>query len=122
MRRGLAGGVADRAVDIGDDTVRPTTEVAVGCFRPAPRNAAKSRRLAAVVGTLPSLAHFLESIRLGPRPYERPGRARNAVGPAADGEDFWHSPNLRNHLGDPSFSVDEDTLAVAERFRVVERL
>lgn len=37
-------------------------------------------------------------------------------------ERFWHSPEFRNHVGDPTFTIDDDTLAVTERFRVVERL
>ncbi|MFH8403862.1 ASCH domain-containing protein [Streptomyces sp. NPDC018019] len=40
----------------------------------------------------------------------------------ADHESFWHGPQMREALGDPEFSVDDDTLVVAERFRVVERL
>ncbi|RKR88899.1 uncharacterized protein YhfF [Micromonospora pisi] len=36
-------------------------------------------------------------------------------------EQFWHSAEYRDFLGDPSFSVDDDTRAVAQRFRVVER-
>ncbi|MFJ7208592.1 ASCH domain-containing protein [Streptomyces sp. NPDC098789] len=35
-------------------------------------------------------------------------------------EEFWHSAPVREELGDPGFTVDEDTLVVAERFRVVE--
>ncbi|MFI7542679.1 ASCH domain-containing protein [Actinoplanes sp. NPDC049599] len=34
-------------------------------------------------------------------------------------EDFWHSPEARAELGDPAFTVNDDTLMVAERFRVV---
>ena len=34
-------------------------------------------------------------------------------------EDFWHSPEARAELGDPAFTVDDDTLMVAERFRLV---
>lgn len=34
-------------------------------------------------------------------------------------EGFWHSGPLRAELGDPAFTVDDDTLVVAERFRVV---
>ena len=34
-------------------------------------------------------------------------------------EDFWHSEQLREALGDPGFTVDDDTLVVAEEFRVV---
>jgi uncharacterized protein YhfF len=34
-------------------------------------------------------------------------------------EDFWHSPQARAELGDPAFTVDDDTLMVAERFRLV---
>ncbi|GAA2320703.1 ASCH domain-containing protein [Streptomyces caniferus] len=37
-------------------------------------------------------------------------------------EDFWHGPDVRRELGDPEFTVDDDTLVVLERFRVVERL
>jgi uncharacterized protein YhfF len=37
-------------------------------------------------------------------------------------EQFWHSPEMRSYLGDPAFAVDDDTMAVAERFRLVERL
>lgn len=34
-------------------------------------------------------------------------------------EDFWHSDEMRQALGDPDFAVDDDTEAVLERFRVV---
>lgn len=37
-------------------------------------------------------------------------------------EDFWHSPELRGALGDPSFTVADDTPVVMERFRLVELL
>lgn len=37
-------------------------------------------------------------------------------------EDFWHSDPMRAALGDPGFTVDDDTLVIAERFRVTERL
>ncbi|WP_088979428.1 ASCH domain-containing protein [Micromonospora coxensis] len=37
-------------------------------------------------------------------------------------EQFWHGPDYRGWLGDPEFTVDDDTPAVLERFRVVERL
>jgi uncharacterized protein YhfF len=33
-------------------------------------------------------------------------------------EDFWHSPEVRAELNDPTFTVDDDTLMVAERFRL----
>jgi len=36
-------------------------------------------------------------------------------------ERFWHSPEARAELGDASFSVNDDTLVVAERFRLVHR-
>ncbi|MGH3157663.1 MAG: ASCH domain-containing protein [Streptosporangiaceae bacterium] len=35
-------------------------------------------------------------------------------------EDFWHSAEVRAELGDPGFTADDDTLVVAERFRLVE--
>ncbi|WP_371612146.1 ASCH domain-containing protein [Streptomyces clavifer] len=37
-------------------------------------------------------------------------------------EAFWQGEEMREALGDPSFTVDDDTMVVAERFRVVERL
>jgi cysteine synthase len=35
-------------------------------------------------------------------------------------ERFWHSAEVRESLGDPGFTVDDDTLIVAEAFRLVE--
>ncbi|SDJ93324.1 ASCH domain-containing protein [Streptomyces indicus] len=35
-------------------------------------------------------------------------------------ERFWHSPEVLADLGDPAFRVTDETLVVAERFRVVE--
>ncbi|MCX4727528.1 ASCH domain-containing protein [Streptomyces sp. NBC_00963] len=37
-------------------------------------------------------------------------------------ERFWHGDEMREALRDPEFTVDDDTMIVAERFRVVERL
>ena len=34
-------------------------------------------------------------------------------------EEFWHSAELRKALEDPTFTVDDSTLVVLERFRVV---
>ncbi|MFG1866935.1 ASCH domain-containing protein [Micromonospora arborensis] len=34
-------------------------------------------------------------------------------------ETFWHSAEVRAELGDPGFTVDDDTLVVTERFRLV---
>ncbi|OEU96580.1 ASCH domain-containing protein [Streptomyces oceani] len=36
-------------------------------------------------------------------------------------EDFWHSAELRASLGDPEFTVDDETLVVTERFRLLVR-
>jgi uncharacterized protein YhfF len=35
-------------------------------------------------------------------------------------EGFWHSAEVRESLGDPGFTVDDDTLIVAETFRLLE--
>lgn len=35
-------------------------------------------------------------------------------------ERFWHSAEVRESLGDPDFTVNDDTLVVAESFRLVE--
>ncbi|MET7425004.1 ASCH domain-containing protein [Dactylosporangium sp. NPDC005555] len=37
-------------------------------------------------------------------------------------EEFWHGEDYRGWLDDPAFTVDDDTTAVLQRFRVVERL
>jgi uncharacterized protein YhfF len=34
-------------------------------------------------------------------------------------ERFWHSGEVRAELSDPDFTVDDDTLVVVERFRLV---
>jgi uncharacterized protein YhfF len=34
-------------------------------------------------------------------------------------ESFWHSDQVRAELGDPAFTVDDDTLVVAEQFRLI---
>lgn len=36
-------------------------------------------------------------------------------------ERFWHSTEARDALGDPGFTVDDDTLVVAQTFRLVSR-
>jgi uncharacterized protein YhfF len=35
-------------------------------------------------------------------------------------ERFWHSAEMRQALGDPAFTVGDDTLVVASEFRLVE--
>lgn len=37
-------------------------------------------------------------------------------------EEFWHSPDMCNAMGDPEFRVDDDTLLVLQRFRVIAKL
>lgn len=37
-------------------------------------------------------------------------------------ESFWHSAQMREALGDPDFTVNDDTAVVAEEFRLVRRL
>jgi uncharacterized protein YhfF len=34
-------------------------------------------------------------------------------------EEFWHSAEVRASLNDPDFTVDDDTMLVAEEFRLV---
>ena len=35
-------------------------------------------------------------------------------------ERFWHSADVRSELGDPEFTVSDDTLVVAQTFRLAE--
>ena len=37
-------------------------------------------------------------------------------------EGFWHSDEVRRELGDPTFTVNDNTPVVLERFRLTERL
>ncbi|WBB68593.1 ASCH domain-containing protein [Micromonospora sp. WMMD812] len=46
----------------------------------------------------------------------------SVAGWRAGHEAFWHSPEVRDELGDPDFTVDDDTLVLAERFRVVRHI
>ncbi len=35
-------------------------------------------------------------------------------------EQFWHSAEMRQALGDPAFTVSDDTLVVAQEFRLIQ--
>lgn len=37
-------------------------------------------------------------------------------------EEYWHSAEYREAIGQPDFTVDDSTLMVAQRFRLVEDL
>lgn len=37
-------------------------------------------------------------------------------------EKFWHSAEVRAEMGDRNFTVNDDTLVVAERFRLIDAL
>ena len=37
-------------------------------------------------------------------------------------ERFWHSAEVREEMGDPRFTVNDDTLVVAQAFRLVEKV
>ena len=39
-----------------------------------------------------------------------------------DHEAFWHSAEMREFLNNPDFTVDDETLVVLERFRLIEAL
>ena len=45
----------------------------------------------------------------------------SVAGWRATHESFWHGSDYRASLGDPDFTVNDDTMAVLERFRVVDR-
>lgn len=36
-------------------------------------------------------------------------------------EQFWHSPEMRQAMDDPQFTVDDDTLVVAVTFRLIDK-
>lgn len=37
-------------------------------------------------------------------------------------EEFWHSPEMRDAMGDANFTVGDDTMLVLQRFQVTARL
>lgn len=37
-------------------------------------------------------------------------------------EEFWHSTEMREFVGDPDFTVNDNTVLVLQRFKVVARL
>jgi uncharacterized protein YhfF len=48
------------------------------------------------------------------------GEGHTSVGEWRAGhEEFWHSAEMREAIGDPAFTVDDDTLVVAQVFRLV---
>jgi uncharacterized protein YhfF len=49
------------------------------------------------------------------------GEGYTSVGQWRDGhEQFWHSAEMRQALGDPIFTVADDTLVVAQEFRLIQ--
>jgi uncharacterized protein YhfF len=51
------------------------------------------------------------------------GEGHNSVGEwLADHQAFWHSDEMQAELGDPSLALDDSTLVVLERFKLLERL
>jgi uncharacterized protein YhfF len=46
----------------------------------------------------------------------------SVAGWRAGHERYWHGADYRGWLGDPDFTVDDDTPAVLERFRLIETL
>lgn len=42
--------------------------------------------------------------------------------PTFEFEDYWRGPDYRGWLGNPDFTVDDDTPAVLERFQLVALL
>ena len=45
----------------------------------------------------------------------------SVAGWRAGHELFWHSDQVREELGDPAFTVDDDTLVVALTFRLISK-
>ena len=37
-------------------------------------------------------------------------------------EEYWHSWEMRDYLNDPGFTVNDATIVIAERFRLLERI
>ena len=65
----------------------------------------------------------VQYVRLGavPREHARDeGEGYSSVAEWRVGHEcFWHSAEMRNYLGDATFTVNDDTLLILERFRLV---
>ncbi|MGH3152982.1 MAG: ASCH domain-containing protein [Streptosporangiaceae bacterium] len=75
-------------------------------------------RLVAVIETTAVRVLRLAEVDLAHAVGEGEGYATVAEWRAAH-ERFWHSPEIRAELGDPGFTVNDDTLVVAEAFRLI---
>ena len=68
----------------------------------------------------------LEQVRLSDVPWEHArdeGEDYSSVAEWRAGhESYWHSGDMRDFMGDPSFTVNDDTIVVLERFRVIRSL
>ena len=61
----------------------------------------------------------LGDVDLGHALGEGEGYASVAEWRACD-EQFWHSAEMRQALSDPAFTVSDDTLVVAQEFRLIQ--
>lgn len=68
----------------------------------------------------------LEQVRLSDVPWEHArdeGEGYSSIAEWRAGhESYWHSGDMRDFMGDPSFTVNDDTIVVLERFRVIRSL
>ena len=76
-------------------------------------------RPVAVIETTTVRAVRLADVDLRHVPGEGEGFASVAEWRAGH-ERFWHSAEMRRALGDPAFTVGDDTLVVASEFRLIE--
>jgi uncharacterized protein YhfF len=91
---------------------------AVGQRSVMPDSAGRPLAVIEVTGT-----EVLRLADVGPAHARAEGEGHTTVDAwRADHEEYWHGPDMRATLGDPEFTVHDDTLLVVERFRVAERL
>lgn len=68
----------------------------------------------------------VQHVRLAVVPWEHARDEGEGYASVADWraghERFWHSEEMRSFLGNPSFAVNDDTMVVLERFRVIKVL
>jgi uncharacterized protein YhfF len=75
-------------------------------------------RPVAVTETTAARVMRLAGVDLGHAQGEGEGYASAAEWRAGH-EQFWHSAEVRQELGDPAFTVDDDTLVLAQEFRLI---
>ncbi|MDQ1668875.1 MAG: hypothetical protein QOE40_936 [Actinomycetota bacterium] len=112
---------ADQDVDRSEDGTDDKSQV-IRChwrhsFSSTRTPSWRRRRVAAIE---PTTVRVLRLAEVDPQRVLDEGEGETSVAEWRAGhERFWHSPEVRAEPGDASFTVNDDTLVLAQRFRLV---